>query len=149
MRNLIDFELWALRRVFDALEKTPSPRYKPQLIFAHILNAYTVWYDRMTGRKARVSPWDEQSIDACRDMIDRLDAEYRGLLEGLDDAGQSCPVEYTNTRGVKLENTVGDILQHLVLHSSYHRGQVNALIRAAGGEPAAVDYILYIREPHN
>jgi uncharacterized damage-inducible protein DinB len=30
------------------------------------------------------------------------------------------------------------------LHSHYHRGQVNARLRAVGGEPPRVDYIVWV-----
>jgi len=34
----------------------------------------------------------------------------------------------------------------VALHGSYHRGQVAAAVRAAGGEPVNTDYITYVRE---
>jgi uncharacterized damage-inducible protein DinB len=36
---------------------------------------------------------------------------------------------------------VGDILTHVVAHSAYHRGQIAAAVRAAGGAPAYTDFI--------
>jgi len=30
------------------------------------------------------------------------------------------------------------------LHSQYHRGQINARLRAVGGEPPRVDYIVWV-----
>lgn len=39
------------------------------------------------------------------------------------------------------------MLQHVVNHAAYHRGQVTTLVRQAGGEsPAAQDLIAYYRE---
>lgn len=40
-------------------------------------------------------------------------------------------------------------LAHVVLHGSYHRGQIALLTRAGGGTPAATDYILFIRSEHD
>jgi uncharacterized damage-inducible protein DinB len=140
--SLITYELWALRRMLDAVERSPGQSYKAQLIMAHIINAYRLWHDRMAGRKPSTGPWDERSIEECRTMLSDLDRDYRTLLE----ESSSPSVAYTNTKGVAFENTREEILQHLVLHSAYHRGQVNMIIRQSGGEPAVVDYILYVRE---
>jgi uncharacterized damage-inducible protein DinB len=41
---------------------------------------------------------------------------------------------------------VEDILAQLFGHSSYHRGQIAMLVRAAGGEPAVTDLIYWCRE---
>ena len=40
--------------------------------------------------------------------------------------------------------TVGETVLQVALHSTYHRGQVNARLRALGGEPPLVDYIAWL-----
>lgn len=140
--HLVLYEMWALGRVLDAVERSPAPRYKAQLIMTHVLNAYRLWHDRMAGKKSSTAPWDEHSSEECRKMLSDLESDYSTIF--ADPPSES--VAYTNTRGVAFENTCADILQHLILHSAYHRGQVNMLIRQAGGEPAMVDYIVYVRE---
>ncbi|HYK06011.1 MAG TPA: DinB family protein [Thermoanaerobaculia bacterium] len=40
--------------------------------------------------------------------------------------------------------TYGETFLQLPMHSGYHRGQVNLLLRQLGGEPANVDYIAWI-----
>jgi uncharacterized damage-inducible protein DinB len=39
--------------------------------------------------------------------------------------------------------TLGDTMMQSVVHSTHHRGQVNAYIRALEAEPSTVDYILW------
>ena len=50
-------------------------------------------------------------------------------------------VSYVNSKGEAWRSTVGDILTHVVLHSSYHRGQIASHVRATGAEPAYTDFI--------
>jgi len=38
----------------------------------------------------------------------------------------------------------GEMMLQVPLHSQYHRGQINARLRAVGGEPARVDYIVWL-----
>lgn len=40
--------------------------------------------------------------------------------------------------------TVAEMMLQVPMHSQYHRGQINARLRAVGGEPAKVDYIVWV-----
>jgi uncharacterized damage-inducible protein DinB len=40
--------------------------------------------------------------------------------------------------------SIGETALQVVLHSLYHRGQINARLREVGGEPPLVDYIAWI-----
>ena len=40
--------------------------------------------------------------------------------------------------------SVAEMMLQVPLHSQYHRGQINARLRAVGGEPARVDYIVWV-----
>ncbi|HVF89497.1 MAG TPA: DinB family protein [Blastocatellia bacterium] len=40
--------------------------------------------------------------------------------------------------------TLGETLLQVALHSTYHRGQANARLRAVGGETPMVDYIAWV-----
>ena len=55
-------------------------------------------------------------------------------------------VRYRNSRGEEFHTPVGDLLTHVLMHGAYHRGQIAASVRRAGGEPAATDYIAFTRE---
>lgn len=40
--------------------------------------------------------------------------------------------------------TLGETALQVALHSTYHRGQINARLREVGGEPPLVDYIAWV-----
>jgi uncharacterized damage-inducible protein DinB len=67
------------------------------------------------------------------------------LLAALDEEGLDEGVAYRNTKGEFWTSTVGDILTHVALHASYHRGQIAAAVREAGGTPAYTDYVHAVR----
>ena len=52
----------------------------------------------------------------------------RSTTDGLTDG-----VAYRNSKGEFWTSTVADILTHVVLHAAYHRGQIAAAVREAGG----------------
>jgi uncharacterized damage-inducible protein DinB len=54
-------------------------------------------------------------------------------------------VAYVNSKGEDWTTAVDDILFHVVLHSTYHRGQVAHVLRAGGATPAYTDYVHCVR----
>jgi uncharacterized damage-inducible protein DinB len=42
------------------------------------------------------------------------------------------------------EPSLGETLLQVVMHSTYHRGQVNTRLRELGGEPPLTDYIVWV-----
>ena len=40
--------------------------------------------------------------------------------------------------------SLSEMMLQVPMHSQYHRGQINARLRAVGGEPARVDYIVWV-----
>jgi uncharacterized damage-inducible protein DinB len=41
-------------------------------------------------------------------------------------------------------STLAETLQQVTMHSTYHRGQVNARLRELGAEPPLVDFIAWV-----
>lgn len=44
------------------------------------------------------------------------------------------------------EYALGELIQHLLNHSTYHRGQVALLLRQLGQSPPATDFRLFLTE---
>ena len=52
---------------------------------------------------------------------------------------------YHNQSGRQFTQTSLEILQHVLFHGQYHRGQINSRLREIGIEPVSMDYILWLR----
>ena len=90
--------------------------------------------------------WAEWTRDQCEAQGGKLPPLWKDYLKGMRAAGLSQQVSYLNSKGETWTNSVGDILTHVLLHSSYHRGQIATELRAAGLEPACTDFIHAVRE---
>jgi uncharacterized damage-inducible protein DinB len=87
--------------------------------------------------------WPEFKMDELPRVLEAVSGEWEKFLEAPAlDAG--C--EYTNSKGERFTSPVGDILMHVVNHSTYHRGQIAADMRASGMEPAYTDFIHAARQ---
>ena len=89
--------------------------------------------------------WPDLDLATCGEEIVRLTADWMQWLEGLDGDGLTDGVAYRNSKGEFWTSTVGDILTHVALHGGYHRGQIAAAVREAGGTPAYTDFIHAVR----
>ena len=85
------------------------------------------------------------SLDEAASLAARNADELDAYLSSLAPSDLGREIEYRNSSGLEFRSKIEDILLHMALHGSYHRGQVTLLIRTGGGEPASTDYIAFIR----
>ncbi len=92
--------------------------------------------------------WADRNVIASLRAACGIDAkalEFNALLSGAGADKLEQPVSYRNSAGDEFKSAVRDILAHVALHGSYHRGQIAALVRAAGTKPASTDFIAFAR----
>lgn len=145
--SLFDHALWADER--SRQEVAAMGAQSPQLaaatrIHAHLAGATHTWLSRLQGRNPVHAVWPDLSLDEAS----ALTRESIGAMRTLaaDPAALDRQVEYRNTKGETFRNSIGEVLMHVVMHMSYHRGQLALLARQAGATPIATDYIVYVRE---
>jgi uncharacterized damage-inducible protein DinB len=136
---------WADTRALEALRKSCGASDLAHSELAHVLGVEHVWLARLEGRPATVAVWPTLSIDECEAVARETQAGFRAFLEREDDASLERTVHYRNSAGAEFDSKVSDILLHVALHGTYHRGKVAAALRASGAEPAPTDYIGFVR----
>lgn len=136
---------WADERALSALETSHGDPAHALELFNHVLGAEAEWLARLEQRPCDVAIWPSFDLTRCRAMALRNREQYAAYLSHLPAADLDRSVRYRNSRGVEFESRIEDILIHVALHGSYHCGQVALLIRGAGAEPNATDYIAFVR----
>jgi len=106
----------------------------------------TALLERIRQQPQSLPVWPEIALDRCAAQIDELAQLWREYLAQLSPAALSHKISYKNSKGESWSSTVQDILTHVVLHSSYHRGQIASLMRAGGQTPAYTDFIHAVRQ---
>jgi uncharacterized damage-inducible protein DinB len=132
-------------RLLAAIEATEGDVPDVLREYTHLIAAEETWLARIEQRPPRTAVWPDVSLADVRALRTQTEAGYRAYLAGLRDENLSAAVPYANSAGQSFTNTVADILLHVLLHSQYHRGKVNLLLRQAGHTPAASDFIAFVR----
>jgi uncharacterized damage-inducible protein DinB len=145
-RQLFDYDYWANAETLASLESAPSAREKTRRIFNHVIGAQRTWLARF-GNPAppAAQPWPDLPAETWAPAIEELRQQWKGMLDQLTPERLAGDLVYKTTQGVECRTPIADVLMHLVLHSAYHRGQVAAAIREAGGKPAVTDYVVFLR----
>jgi uncharacterized damage-inducible protein DinB len=55
-------------------------------------------------------------------------------------------VTYKDLKGNEYSQPLWQMMQHLVNHSTYHRGQVVTMLRQLGAKPIGMDLVVFYRE---
>jgi uncharacterized damage-inducible protein DinB len=146
IRRLVEHLAWADARTLESLRMMPASPLDALRLFGHVLAAEQVWLSRIDGRAPNVPIWPSMEIDECAALAARNQAGFAKHAAAAPDA-LAREVRYRNTKGEEYVNTVEDILLHVALHGSYHRGQVAKIVRGEGGVPQPTDYIVFLRSP--
>jgi uncharacterized damage-inducible protein DinB len=144
IRALLDHMAWADERVLESLRQQAVPQRALDL-YAHVLGAEHVWLARLEQRPAVVAVWPALKLPDCERLARANGAAFRAYADRLTSSDLRRTVHYRNSAGQELDSAIEDILVHVAMHGSYHRGQVTLLVRDAGAEPQPTDYIAFVR----
>lgn len=115
-------------------------------LLVHGMAAQDVWLRRWEGSgEAAIETAADYPTRA--DLVGRWPEVHAALFAFLDrqtDESLLAPVVARNTYGESFSLPLVETMIHVVDHASYHRGQINSMIRLAGGEPAAPYYQRYL-----
>ena len=129
----------ALLDAFGRYGDKASP--KSISLMNHIVNAHQIWLARIQIQSA-TGVWDVRPLN---DLVIQDRENHARTFNLLTSDDLSSKISYSNSRGDAFDNTIQDILFHVVNHSTYHRGQIAMDFRNSGLDPITTDFIFYKR----
>ncbi len=158
LKTLVDFNYWARARIVDAVSAlTPEQYTKPmgnsfssvRDTLVHIYSAEWVWLSRWQGHSPSTpiaaDQWPE--LAALDSAWWEVEAGIRGFLDAAGEEGIARVIEYKLISGQPGRSPFWQMLQHVVNHGTYHRGQITTLLRQLGvAPPKSTDLITFYRE---
>ena len=111
---------------------------------AHLLGAGYTWLARLRREECQFLIWPELTLEECECNSRKLGKEWMAFFDALDAEVLEEHVEYKNSKGSECSTSMADILTQVLMHGSYHRGQIAAEMRLAGKTPASTDFIVSV-----
>jgi uncharacterized damage-inducible protein DinB len=156
-RLLYLYNSWANHRTLDSCAGLSPDQFTRDLgssfrsvrdTLAHIYGAEWIWLERWHGRipSALPSPADFPGFDSVRSRWAQHEANLASFVASLTPSELERVIKYKNTEGTPFEGPLRPMLQHVVNHGSYHRGQIATLPRQLGAKPVSTDLIVFHRE---
>lgn len=161
-RMLTRYNAWADRMIFDAVAALPEGEAgkERKSLFKNIIHTLNhncvidlIWQAHIEGREhgytARNTP-DHPPLDELRRQQQAVDDWYIAWSDTLSDAALDEKMNFTLIGGNQGVMTRGEILLHVVNHTTYHRGFVADLFYQVPARPPTTDLPVFLREvPQN
>jgi uncharacterized damage-inducible protein DinB len=157
IRLLYAYNRWANARTLAAVtgltaeQLTRDLRTSHRSVFgtlAHILWSEWRWLGRWLAPAPVLGPdplvcEDLAGLQACWRELERVQQDF---VDRVTDTGLIGPITYENPPGTPWTYPLEQMLQHVVNHSTYHRGQVTTLVRQLGAVPMPTDFLVFMDE---
>ncbi|MGA9527040.1 MAG: DinB family protein [Terriglobales bacterium] len=144
--RMFTYDHWANRECLRAMQAGGSTSASAIGRLAHILSAEKLWLERLRNKKQTLPVWPSSTLHECAALADEMAEEWRDYLTTLAPEALNRVAEYRNSKGELWSSRVEDVLMHVLMHSTYHRGQIALEIHAAGMQPALTDFIHAVRQ---
>jgi uncharacterized damage-inducible protein DinB len=157
IQTLIEFDHWANHRMLAAARSLSAEAFSRnvggsfrslQETLIHTLWAEWIWLQRWQGQSPQYvfSAADFPDVEAVERRWLEVERGQHDFVKQLTDERLSRRVGYENLKGERWEYLLGHMIQHVVNHSTYHRGQVVTLLRQLGAQAPSTDFLLYFDE---
>jgi Uncharacterized protein conserved in bacteria len=152
--QLYDYHIWANERMMNHLKSLPGEILLKEVdlgfksiaeVIGHIVSVDEVWFSRIKEEpSASLANKQFSNIEEAGNYMNNLQSQIREYLLSVHDMEKS--VTYRNTAGQEFRNSIAEIVQHVVNHGTYHRGNISTILRHLGYSGIQTDYIAYLRK---
>ena len=161
IRHLFDYTEWANQLAMDAAAKLTDEDLRRDVgishrsVFGtllHMAGAEWIWLERWHGRSpAKAEAWSQWTPETCADLP-TLTERWRNVIDertrflsGLDEEQLETELAFKLLSGDPSSMRLVHQMQHIVNHSTMHRGQIVGMIRQLGIDPPSTDLLFYFR----
>jgi len=157
MRELFAFNVWANHRIMGAAEALTSEQFTKPLgssfgsvrdTIVHIWAVEWVWLERLQGRSPTSFPDAKEFADlaSLRPRWAEVERHWLEYVSRLDESELEEEVDYQTMSFGPSRSPRWHMMQHVVNHGTYHRGQVTTMLRQLGAKGVGTDLIVFYRE---
>jgi uncharacterized damage-inducible protein DinB len=176
IRTLYAYNRWANQRLLSTLEALSDDQFTMvvqssfpsirETVF-HIMFAEWLWLKRWQGTSPRsprpdpdVSPAagntlkpdcipslnDLSTMAGLKLFAEAVEQERQEFFRELKESTLHKPLQFSDMAGTTYSEPLVELMQHLVNHGTYHRGQITTMLRQIGIKAVSLDMLYFFRE---
>jgi uncharacterized damage-inducible protein DinB len=158
LRMLSRYSAWANARLYEALAELPAHELtKPHpIVFGSILRTLNhvyvmdlVWRAHLQGTShgfTTRNPGECPPFAELRVAQNQIDQWYIDYSDEIQASTCGETVDFSFIGGGSGSMSRGDILLHVINHTTYHRGHIGCMIYQVSAEPPTTDLPVFLRE---
>lgn len=158
LKDYTKYNIWANERICRILEPLGAEILDKELkssfttirkTIYHIWDSEFIWINRFNGKSLKEGPSTTFKGSFLEFQNDFLGGSGKFFMYVLNKDSKDLEKElsYKNIKGDPFTNKIFHIIQHVVNHSTFHRGQIITMLRTAGiTQLLPTDFIAYARE---
>ncbi len=154
------YHVWSNNRVIERLKELPEEIYTEEVksvfpsissALAHIYSVDAMWFSVMAEKSFEETmalveqlkeDTKEKSLDEIAQMFDQLSVEYKAFLDQQQSWDQPRKLDHPHYG--HLDTKLSELVQHVVNHGTYHRGNITAMLRQLGYPGIPTDYVTFL-----
>jgi uncharacterized damage-inducible protein DinB len=164
IRTLFQYDRWANARTFGTISQLTTEQFTQDLggsfrsvrdTLLHLIGGEWIWIqywkappasplqveELVVRRDAEFHPRRYPTFEAVRAKWREVENEQIAFVDELRDEHVQASIPFR-----ELPFKVAELMQHVVNHSTYHRGQLTFMLRQLGVKPVATDFHVFLFE---
>lgn len=139
--KLIKYDHWANAKVYTAMSQVEVLPPRAIELFSHILAVSSIWLSRAKGESEIAKRFDLYTLKECETLNSTMLSKWLDYINSLANIDEKRMT--FSLLGQRSEIEVLDCINHVVMHGSYHRGQIVALLKGHLPELPLTDFVLF------
>jgi uncharacterized damage-inducible protein DinB len=150
------YNSWADNLIFEALTPLPPEKYLQDMksshggihgTLVHTVGAEKIWLERFLGDVQKpLGANPPGTLGDLRKVWEKVGLDTARWLGTMSDRKLQETFTMKTVKGDTFTHVFWHAFQHMVNHSSYHRGQIITMLRQLGEKPVTTDLIRFYRE---
>ena len=158
LEKLASYNIWANSRLFEMMKDLSEEQWVQNTsgsfksighTLQHILMAQVAWDCRINNVSYPDWMANRDSVRTKAEVIAALKASSESFLQLIASKSESeleKIITYSDLKGNPFDNSLSEIIVHVMNHSTFHRGQIVHILRDFGcTNIMATDFILFCR----
>lgn len=144
---MFEYNDWANNSLIEFMIDKNIQIAKCNRLVNHIIAVQDIWYEAINGNfNHQIDLWEENSLHECLVLSKQSTHNWVKFIKKSTEKSLRENMVHLDEAGKEYSSPVNGVINHVITHSHYHRGQINLLLRKNGIDPPILDMVYYLMD---